>query len=108
MSRFFDQSECRHPWCPGTPARVQQHHVVYRQEVEREGGDTGDARNALALCVTCHARHHGRQPGRVVELVVLRDENIEYAVDLLGAGRAYNYLRRRYAGSDPRVEALIA
>ena len=31
----------------------------------------------------------------------------EFAREVLGAGPAYEYLRRRYAGQDPRLDALV-
>ncbi len=91
----------------GRKARTR-HHVVYRQAVERAGGAIWDLRNGLPLCPTCHAAHH--QPGirrRVIALAALTDEAFEFARELLGAGRAYNYLSRHYAGADPRLTALL-
>jgi hypothetical protein len=106
--RFVDADarRCRHPRCRGGSTVGNQHHVVYRQEVRREGGDVWDGRNALALCEGCHSSHH-RRGDRVVPLTALRDENYDFARELLGGGRAYEYLRRRYAGEDPRLEALL-
>lgn len=89
----------------GCDKRAQQrHHVVYAQHVVRESGDVWHPDNALILCVSSHAKtHQGR-----LELTDLRDENYRFAVDLLGAPRAYEYLKRRYAGADPRLDELIA
>ncbi len=101
---FVDQRRCRVPGC-AEKGRVHQHHVVYRQEVRREGGDELDQRNALTLCTRHHDRHHNRQ--EPIPLRVLRDENFAFAKDLLGAARAHEYLRRRYAGQDPRLPALL-
>ena len=102
---FVDQRRCRVPGCEDR-GRPHQHHVTYVQEVRRHGGEMLDPRNALTLCVRHHGRHHSRQ--EPVPLRVLRRENIEFAVELMGAPAAYEYLRRRYVGDDPRLEALIA
>lgn len=86
-----------------------QHHVVYKQHVRDNGGDINDPDNALGCCYDCHAGHH--QPGldddKRLKLTELRDENYQFATSLLGSGRAYEYLRRRYAGEDPRLDALL-
>lgn len=98
---FRDPSEiCR---ACGKGSGVQHHHVIFRQHVERVGGDYWHPDDALALCVQCHlgAAHTFRLP-----LTVLRDENYRFARDLLGPERAYEYLRRRYIGDDPRLRAL--
>lgn len=84
---------------------VELHHVVYQQELRKRGGNPSDGRNALALCRDCHAAHHNRS--RPLPLEVLRDENYEYARELLGAGVAYEYLVRRYVGEDIRLAALL-
>jgi hypothetical protein len=81
------------------------HHIVYRQKVVREGGDVWDGRNALTICGSCHGKHHTRS--RVLPLSVLPSSAFAFAVELLGAGAAYNYLRRRYDGDDPRLDALL-
>lgn len=98
------QSQCVHPLCEDPHRPSHEHHVVYEQHVKREGGDRWDPRNALRLCVSCHSSHHRR--GRVVPLVALRDENYEFAAELLGSA-AYDYLRRRYAGEDPRLDMML-
>lgn len=100
------ERECRHPSCPGQRDVLALHHVVYRQEVERVGGEVWDPRNSLTLCDGCHSSHH-RRGSRIVPLSVLRDENYEYAAELLGREAAYEYLRRRYVGEDPRLNALL-
>lgn len=105
--RFQDVvAVCRHPECYGdTTTSVDTHHVVYRQEVRRQSGDEWDPDNALSLCHGCHSSHHKRGT-RIVPLAALRDTNYEFAEHLLGADYAYEYLRRRYAGDDPRLDAL--
>jgi hypothetical protein len=65
-----------------------------------------DPDNALTLCNGCHSSHHNRG-ALVVPLSALRDENYAFAVALMGAGPAYEYLRRRYAGNDTRLDALL-
>jgi 5-methylcytosine-specific restriction endonuclease McrA len=86
--RFVDQRSCRHPACRRAEHAMNQHHVVYRQEVRRLGGDVWDPDNALTLCNGCHSSHHNRG-ALVVPLSALRDENYAFAVALMGAGPAY-------------------
>jgi hypothetical protein len=83
---------------------VHRHHVVYAQAVEREGGDVTDARNLVPVAFSCHGAHHGRS--RPFELRMLPDSVFEFARELLGAYGA-DYLRRRYAGDDPRLNGLL-
>lgn len=80
---------------------VQLHHVLYRQHVPREL--LHDSRNLLPLCVDCHANHHGIHS---LSLRLLTDANYEFAREVKGAA-AYDYLRKRYGGDDPRLEALL-
>lgn len=82
---------------------VHSHHIVYRQHLR--GGRLDDCRNLLALAKFCHDNHHGRS--RTLPLRVLPDEAFAFAAELFGAPRAYEYLRRYYAGDDPRLEALL-
>ena len=97
--------------CPcGAPVR-EAHHVVYRQEIERLVGKSAgrviyDLRNRLFVCHECHERHHNRS--RPLSLNVLPDSAFDFAVELLGRERAYEYLRRRYSGRDVRLYTLIA
>lgn len=97
------QIGCQDPRCADPQADVCQHHVVYRQHVKRLGGDEWDQRDALALCRSCHMGYHNR---RDLPLTVLRDENIVFAFELMGAA-AYDYFHRYYAGSDERVERAL-
>jgi hypothetical protein len=83
---------------------VQQHHAVYEQEIRRRGGRLRDPRVLVPLCVRCHERHHSRVAP--LPLWRLPDGVFEFAVELLGAGGAHEYLARRYAGGDPRHDAL--
>lgn len=98
------EANCRR--CPTRLGRVDLHHVVYEQHVRRAGGDVYDPRNGLTLCGVCHATHHGQLDRGKVALSVLRDENYDFAFELLGPA-AYDYLRRHYSGEDPRLDALL-
>lgn len=99
------QSTCQHPDCTsGKRERLAEHHVVYKQEVRRRKGDVSDPRDALRLCNSCHPAHHHRS--RPVPLAALRDENYEFAFELMGVA-AFDYLRRRYAGGDPRLHEWL-
>lgn len=94
--RVCQQEGCRNTW-PWHP-----HHVVYEQEVKRVNpAMVSDRRNCLRLCPDCHANHHGRS--RPVKLTCLTDANYEFAFELLGE-RAFDYLRSKYDGDDPRLE----
>lgn len=94
---------CKAPGC--TRRAVHLHHVVYRQEVERRGGDIDDRRNLMALCQLCHFDHHARAD--VIPLSALGDVHLDYAFELLGAF-AYDYLQRRYDGRDSRLDDELA
>lgn len=86
--------------------RLQLHHVVYRQHVKAAKGDCWDPDDSLTLCLACHTGHHHAGTSRL-PLAKLRDENYSYAEALLGAGAAYEYLKRRYAGGDQRLDELL-
>lgn len=92
--------------CCGSDDRLQLHHVIYAQNVRRAGGDPWDPRDSLTTCIRCHCGHHHGTKGRIA-LTLLRDENLDFAFELLGAA-AYDYLRRHYAGDDPRLEERLA
>jgi hypothetical protein len=101
---FRDEvAECRVVGCGG--GVVHQHHVIFRQHVEREHGDRWDPGNALGLCLMHHSEAHGL---RRLDVSNLRDENYAFAAELFGVQRAYLYLRRYYVGDDPRLDALMA
>lgn len=106
--RWFDgmPKRCENPACQAPVGQLAAHHCVYRQEIRRHDGDLWDARNRLVLCAGCHSSHHRR--GRVIAAAALPSSVLDFACDLLGAPAAYEYLRRRYSGDDPRLEALIA
>lgn len=92
--------------CCGCGRRaVNLHHAIYAQHVVREGGDVDDPRNLVPVAWACHGAHHGRS--RQLALRMLPDSVFAFARDVLGAGVAYEYLRRRYAGDDPRLHRLL-
>lgn len=85
------------------------HHVIYEQHLIRAGLPVYDPRNVLRVSENAHANHHHRV--RCIRTLELRRENIDYAVEKLGAGRALDYLRRYYDDTtdpDPRLVAIEA
>jgi hypothetical protein len=84
---------------------VQLHHVVYAQHLSKGDGSRKDKRNLVPVHFECHAAHHGRS--RPFSLHVLPTAVFEFAAEVLGAERAYEYLKRRYSGSDMRHERLL-
>lgn len=66
----------------------------------------GDGRNLVLIAHDCHGAHHSR--ARPLPLRVLPDSVFEFAAELMGAEAAFEYLRRRYTGKDPRLEALLS
>lgn len=66
----------------------------------------GDERNLVPVAKSCHDSHHDRV--RPLPLRVLPDCVFEFAEQVMGAGAAYEYLSRRYAGGDRRLDALLA
>lgn len=95
------QRVCRRVGCRSTDG-CNPHHVIYQQELRRIGREDllWDSRNCLRLCTACHADHHGIHS---VSLVSLTAANYEFAFEVLGL-RAYDYLRQKYDGEDPRLE----
>lgn len=111
--------------CGGRAAPGRGHHVVYQQHIKklllerhRERNVPGpldlvleerllnDKRNLVPISRKCHAAHHNAS--KRLPLRVLPDSVFEFARELLGAGAAFEYLRRRYAGNDPRLDALLS
>jgi hypothetical protein len=97
---------------PAAPYGYAWHHIVYQQTVRRHGGNLDDPRNLVLVRNDAHEHHHKRS--RVILLAALPDAAYEYAAELLGRGKAYNYLRRHYAvgpppqrREDPRLAALL-
>lgn len=106
-SRFFDpQLQCRIPDCFKRGAH--DHHVIYEQEVRKHGGDISDGRNAFKMCWDDHGRQHDGSSWHV-KTKWLRDENIEFAFELLGLAAEY-YFERHYDNSDPdpRIREAVA
>lgn len=96
----------RRPRCIACAGRaVHRHHTIYEQHIEREGGDVADDRNLVWVCFQCHGAHHGRSAP--LELGMLPDSVFAFAFDLLGPA-SFDYMRRRYSGDDPRLEALLS
>lgn len=89
------------------------HHVIYQQHLRSAAKRLcvparrllDDPRNLVPITFDCHGRHHSG--ARRFELAQLPDSVFEFAAEVLGAGPGYEYLRRRYAGEDPRLDALI-
>lgn len=91
---------------------VAEHHVIYRQELRHHQGRASgngalvaDRRNLVPVAFRCHQRHHAQF--RPYALGLLPDSVFEFAREVLGGGHGYEYLRRRYAGADPRLDALL-
>lgn len=85
---------------------AHQHHAIYRQHLRQHGGDPKDTRNLVPMAFDCHFAHHSG--ARRLRLEALPDSVFEYAVELLGAGLAFETLGRYYAGDDPRLQALLS
>ncbi len=99
--------------CCGQLADVL-HHVVYRQELRRVAKSNGldyealirDGRNLVPMRKSfCHANHHAR--AAPLRLALLPPCVYAFAAETLGTGPAYEFLRRRYAGEDARLDALL-
>jgi hypothetical protein len=93
------------------------HHVVYEQKLNEVADSRGfenpsterrqlvfNVENAFAICFDCHHAHH--HASRRIPLYLLSDSNLVFAFRELGA-HAYDYLRRRYAGEDERLEVHL-
>lgn len=75
-----------------------RHHVILEQHVRIEGGDPWALANSLALgyfACSCHRRHHSACARLPISCVPAAA--IAFAVQLLGAERAEDYLKRYYA-----------
>lgn len=95
------------------------HHVIYQQQlrkltvrdvgppdIAREIALIRDKRNLVPVALECHHAHHNGS--RKLPLAVLPDGVFEFAGEVMGPGKAYDYLRRHYANDDPRHDALLA
>lgn len=92
------------------------HHVVEQKWLKANGFsviEQYDPDNSLRVCDrftenNCHGKHTARVKYKHrLHLQNLRQENLEFAFRVMGAA-AGDYLRRRYRGDDPRLEALEA
>lgn len=88
------------------------HHVVTQQKIREVVADKKerrarltDRRNIVRMAFDCHLAHHNASAR--LPVAVLPDSVFEFAVELLGASAAFEYLRRYYRGEDPRLEALL-
>jgi hypothetical protein len=90
----------------GKTGRWHPHHVIRWQDLKRMGLPRYDRRNALRLCEQVHVDHTSSM--HKIRTIFLLDCNIGYAVEVMGAERAVQYLRRYYIDTvpDPRLEAL--
>lgn len=91
-------------FCGCNAKAVHLHHAIRVSVIERNGGDTNDARVLLGVGFTCHLNSHW-SAFRRYRLDQLPDSVFEFAAELLGAG-ARAELRRHYDGDDPRMEML--
>jgi len=87
--------------CGSTGHDFDAHHVIERQYLRINNLPQFVALNALRLCPDCHGKH--TRYFERVPLYCLTDENIEYALMLLGEAKGAGYLRKHYPGDDPRV-----
>lgn len=92
-------------FCGCEQRSVHRHHVVTRQAMRSKNARLDDPRNLVDVDFRCHWAHHNRS--RPYALAMLPDSVFEFARETLGAGPAYEYLRRYYAGDDARLDALL-
>lgn len=94
----------------GKPA-PHGHHCITQQEIKKHGPRSKrnqrlkDKRNIVPMDWGCHFRHHSGE--RRLYLDVLPDSVFEFAVEVMEAGPAYEFLRRYYKGADARLDALL-
>jgi hypothetical protein len=88
------------------------HHVIYRQELRHRAtlersyrSLETDRRNIVPMAFDCHGGHHSGAAR--LHLSRLPDSCFEFAEEIMGAGAAFEYLGRYYAGEDPRLSALL-
>lgn len=88
----------------------EAHHVVEAQYLKKNHHAVYIRKNALRVCSRfskndCHGKHS--RGFRKIKLKELTEDNIDYALALLGPQKGAAYLRRHYAGSDPRLELAL-
>jgi hypothetical protein len=105
-------------FCGCRERAVHAHHILYRAEITRihktrlrEGKATrplnvllADDRNLAPAAFVCHGNHHAAS--QRYQLAALPDSAFEFAAEMMGV-RAHDWLRRRYGGEDPRLDALL-
>lgn len=98
---------CQQPGPHGHHAITQQElrRIAGKRDKRRARGLTRDERNIVPVTFGCHSAHHSGS--KLLALCSLPDSVFEFAIDVMGHGRAYNYLRRHYDGEDPRLDALL-
>jgi 5-methylcytosine-specific restriction endonuclease McrA len=89
----------------GSRWKLQGHHTLYRQHLRAEGADEWDLRGQLTVCGRCHRDHHAAV--KRIPVSALRDDNIVFALDLLGE-RAIGYIGRYYFDDGSLEERLDA
>lgn len=82
----------------GQVGAMDGHHVVLKSHVRKRGGDVWDLRNRLSVFHDHHMAHHHGSDAQKIPLSALRQENVEFARELLG-DRADDYLARHYRSS---------
>ncbi len=92
--------------------RLQNHHIISRSKLKAEIKDKAhlrrvlkDPRNELWISKGVHDNHTLK--ARKIALEDLPSAVFEFGVEVIGAGKTYNYLRREYAGGDPRLDNLL-
>lgn len=86
------------PWDPHHVVEQKKLKAIHRKDI------LWDPRNAMRLCVDCHANHTGASDK--VPLALLTAANYEFAFEALG-GSAFYYLPAHYDGDDPRLSDYL-
>lgn len=85
----------------GSPSR---HHIVYRRDLVAHGIEPTvfhDPRNLVWLCTACHQRQDSAT--QALALRMLPDAALQFAVEVLGADAARDYMTSHHAGKDTRL-----
>jgi len=86
--------------CPvcGQRGTLLRHHVISERDVRIAKGNPWSLANSMWIGVycreRCHRRHHSHF--RKIPLALVPAEAVEFAVELLGAEQAADYLARHY------------
>lgn len=89
----------------GSDDRIRNHHIIYAQHVRKRGGDEWDPRNAISLCISCHARQHSGTSFRIL-VCDLPGEFWSFGKELLGDA-LWDYLARHYDDGNTKLEDLL-